>query len=101
MKIKDKLADRIVKCKKCHRTIGRTAFDSQVLILENGLVAFNYFCYRCPCNTYDFWIAPELPTKELTNLEKHPDGQMIERKAVKIRKDYKAAKSKNGKFARS
>jgi hypothetical protein len=91
-----KFSDRTIFC-RCGATIGRTHFDSQVLILENGLTLFNYACWLCgSCKKfYNSWLAPELPTARLTNLEKFPDGQKIERRAVKIRKNFQTVISRS------
>lgn len=88
--------ERIINCKKCFKVIGRTAFENQVLILENGLTAFNYLCWLCPhCKkSYDSWLAPDLSDGEQSNAEKYPDAQTIERRAGQIRKSFKQSQPK-------
>lgn len=91
----DRFADKIIRC-RCGAIIGKTAFDSQVLILESGLVLFNYACFMHSCGSYGNFLAPELPEDDLSNLEKFPDTQTIERRAVKIRSNFRKSLPESG-----
>lgn len=93
----------IIKCRKCvNRVIGRTALDNQILILENGLIALNYFCWQCPCGKNDSWLAPLLPDDAPTIDNTVPDIQSIAHRSAALKKKMKkfgyTAKNKNADY---
>lgn len=81
---------KIIKCRKCNnRVIGRTALDNQILILENGLIALNYFCWQCECGKNDSWLAPLLPDVPETMDNLVPDIQTITHRSAALKKKMK------------
>ncbi len=79
---------KVIKC-RCGKTIGKTAFDSQVLILESGLVAYNYLCWKCVCGRNDSWLAPLLPDDAPTIDNTVPDIQTITHRSAALKKKMK------------
>ena len=53
--------DKIIKCSKCKKTIGKQVADGQLLILESsGLAVFNWMRARHSCNKIINWESPNL-----------------------------------------
>jgi hypothetical protein len=77
--------DRRIFCKgDCNRVIGETRLDGQILILESGLIAFNYFAWQCLCGRNGSWSAPLLPNEAETLDALHPDTIELQNRAKKI-----------------
>lgn len=75
--------DRIISCRKCGKVIGEQRLDGQVLILESGLIVFNYLCWKCcDCNRAASWLAPTLPGEKT---EDAPDIADIQTKALTLK----------------
>jgi hypothetical protein len=83
--------DKVISCRKCQKVIGHQKLDGQVLILESGLIAFNYLCWRCPspCNLAASWLAPILPGEAPTNANQSPDVGDIIHKALSVKEKAK------------
>ena len=77
---------KVIKC-RCGKTIGTTAFDSQVLILESSRIAvYNYLCWKCVCGKNDFVLAPLLPDVPKTIDNTVPDIQTITHRSAALKK---------------
>jgi hypothetical protein len=81
--------DKAITCRKCQKVIGETRLDGQILILESGLIVFNYLCWRCDCNRSASWLAPILP-KDLPTIDNQiPDVGDIMHKALTLKEKAK------------
>ena len=77
---------KVIKCGSCHLTLGTTAADNQILILESGLIAFSWFSWQCPCGKNDSWLAPTLPDEVPTLDNQFPDVKELEKRTKGITK---------------
>lgn len=73
--------DSIIRCRKCRKYIAKTAFDSQVLILENGLITFNCLFWQCECGRNGRFISPILPDVKPTIENLNPDITELQKQA--------------------
>jgi hypothetical protein len=74
--------DKIIKCRKCQKVIGEQRMQGQLLILESGLICFNYLCWKCDCNRAASWLAPTLPDEKT---EDAPDIADIQTRALNLK----------------
>jgi hypothetical protein len=81
--------NKIIACRKCQKVIGETRMQGQILILESGLIVFNYLCWRCDCNKSASWLAPILPTEKPTLDNTVPDVGDIIHKALTLKEKAK------------
>jgi hypothetical protein len=89
--------NREVRCRKCHRVIFRTAFDAQVLLIENSrLAVFGFMSWQCVCGKSGRFLSPNLPEEKKTLDNEFPDSKQIEHRAAGIAKGV--SKGDNGKF---
>ncbi len=72
---------KVIRCSECHFTVGTTAADSQILILESGLILFNAAFIQCVCSHNIKWIAPLLPDVAVNLDSLYPDGKELEKRA--------------------
>ncbi len=78
--------NKVITCRKCQKVIGETRLDGQILILESGLIVFNYLCWRCDCNRSASWLAPVLPNEKSDDA---PDIADIQTKALSVKEQAK------------
>ncbi len=77
-------ADKVITCRKCQKTIGQTRLDGQILILESGLIVFNYLCWKCSCGRAASYLAPVLPNEKSDDAPTIAD---IQTKALSIKEN--------------
>lgn len=75
-------ADKVITCRKCQKVIGETRLDGQILILESGLIVFNYLCWRHSCGQSASYLAPVLPNEKSDDA---PDIADIQTKALTLK----------------
>ena len=78
--------DKIIQCRNvaCRRIIGKTAFDSQVLLLESGLACFSFFSWQCSCGKNSSWQSPLLPEEAETPDALFPDEAELQSRIKKL-----------------
>lgn len=83
--LNDKIyADKFIRC-RCGFLIGETRLDGQCLILESGLIVFNYISVQCPQGHNLSWLAPLLPNEKINFDSEFPDSRQLADKAKAVR----------------
>ncbi len=82
--------DKTIRCRKvgCRKFIGEQRLNGQILILESGLIIFNYLCWKCECNRASSWLAPALPNDKPTLNNQVPDIGEIQTKALFVKENF-------------
>lgn len=83
--------DRKIFC-RCGFYVGNQLMDGQILLLESGLVAFNYLSFQCPNGHNSSWLSPLLPNEKETVDNCAPNVKHIERRAAGIAKHFNAVR---------
>ncbi len=83
--------DKFIRC-RCGFPIGETRLDGQCLLLESGLVVFNYISVQCPNGHNLSWLAPLLPNEKETVDNCAPNIKHIEARAAGIREHFNSVR---------